>query len=370
MSVYKDENNKTWLFKLHYKDITGKYKYITRRGFKTKGEARNAESAYRLKIEYLPKSKNITFGILYNEYLEYKKTIVKESTLLTDDNKVKLHLMPFFKDKEIGDITTQDIHKWQQYMLEHKNDYSVSYIRKIQTILSSTLKYAMKKDYIRHNVAQQYGHVPIYSKGVKKEMKFYTYDQWKIFEDVLEDDVYKVLFQTLYYTGLRLGEALALTFNDIEVQSGIKNIHVNKTVTNKTKNKGYAITKPKNATANRTVSIPDVLRNVLQIHYEKCKKISGFNNRCFVFGIAKPLSTTTIERRKNNACKKAGLEQIRIHDFRHSHASFLINNDVPAIYISKRLGHSSLQTTLDTYVHMFDRQNQVALDIMNNILNK
>jgi len=370
MGVYKNEKNKTWYFKLQYKDANGKYKYVTRRGFKTKGDAKKAEASYRLKLEYLPKNKDITFGRLYDEYVEYKRPLIKESTLLTDDNKVKLHLLPFFEKKKIIDITTQDINKWQQYMLDHEKDYSVRYIRKIQTIMSSILKYGMKKDYIRNNVAQQFGQVPIYSKGAKQEMKFYTYEQWLEFEAVLEDDEYKVLFQTLYFTGLRLGEALALTFEDIESSNGMKNIHVNKTVTNKTKNAGYAITKPKNATANRVVSVPDVLRNSLISYYEECKSFSGFNDRCFVFGIVKPLSTTTIERKKNKACALAGLEQIRIHDFRHSHASFLINNSVPPIYISKRLGHSNMETTLNIYVHMFDQQNQIALDIMNKVLSK
>ena len=87
-----------------------------------------------------------------------------------------------------------------------------------------------------------------------------------------------------------------------------------------------------------------------------------------MFGITKPFSTTTVERRENKAIKEAGLLHVRLHGFCHSHASFLINNDVPPIYISKRLGHKDLETTLRIYVHMLDQKNQIALDIMNKVI--
>ena len=113
MGVYKNEKNKTWYFKSHYKDITGKYKYITRRGFKTKSEAKKAEADFVLnQKKQVLQSNNMTLNELYNEYYEYKQPRIKESTLITDDNKVQLHILPYFGKKKLLSITVHDINEW------------------------------------------------------------------------------------------------------------------------------------------------------------------------------------------------------------------------------------------------------------------
>lgn len=200
----------------------------------------------------------------------------------------------------------------------------------------------------------------------KKEMNFFTYEEWLQFESVLED-VYKLLFQFLYYTGARIGEALSLTFNDFD--EGFTEVNINKTITTKTKKKGVNITLTKTQDSIRTILLPDILINGMNNHYEESLSLSGFNRNDFVFGISKPFSTTNVEKRKNKACDKANVKKIRIHEFRHSHASFLINNGVEPMVISKRLGHSSLRTTLEVYSHMFEKQNRKAIDVINKMTN-
>lgn len=368
MGIYKNEKNKTWYFRTHYKSLNGEYKYVTRRGFKTKGEAKKAEAEFIAnKQESIVDSDNKSTLELYEEYYNYKKHIVKESTLLTDDVKVQHHILPYFKNKRIVDITIKDIDEWHHVLLSNNKNYSIQYINALHTIFSMIMKYAIRRGYIKYNVLEQCGRVPVNS-NASKEMKFYTFEEWLEFENALEDNAYKILFQFLYFTGARIGEALALQFKDFD--QDFKNVYINKTITNKTKEKGIKITKTKNSSSIRTISIPDKLSLILKQYYEECQGISGFNKNCYVFGIAKPFSTTQVERKKNNAIKRCKLKKIRIHDFRHSHASFLINNGVPPIYISKRLGHKSLETTLNTYVHMFDNQNQIAIDIINNKLNE
>lgn len=101
---------------------------------------------------------------------------------------------------------------------------------------------------------------------------------------------------------------------------------------------------------------------------------SNFMNKtvklnCFVFGVNKLLSDTTIERHKNNYCKIANVKQIKIHDFRHSHTSYLISsmpNDQNLILaISKRLGHASPTTTMQIYAHMMPSDEDKILNILN-----
>ena len=91
-------------------------------------------------------------------------------------------------------------------------------------------------------------------------------------------------------------------------------------------------------------------------------KYTNFKENWFVFGNTVPLGDDAIRRRKNNDCKLAGVKQIRIHDFRHSCASLLINNGADITLVAKYLGHSKIDETLNTYSHMFKNK-------LNNIIN-
>lgn len=364
MGVYKNQKNNTWFFKSTYTDFTGKIHYVTRRGFRTKGEAKKAEANFIIKRkDLLTSSNNIRFGELYREYYNYQSFRVKESTLITNDNKIQLHIIPYFNNKKITDISVRDVQKWQEHMLE--KEYSLGYLQNIHTRFSAVMQYAVKQGYLKSNVVHQAGTFVCRSIN-KKEMEYFTYEEWLNFESVLDNDVYKLLFEFLYYTGARIGELLSLNFNDFDNE--FTKFVINKTITSKTKDVGVKITSTKTAESNRTVYLPDILTEKINKYYQKCLTLEGFSKSDFVFGIVKPLSTTTIERKKNKACEKAGVKKIRIHDFRHSHASFLINNGVPPLAISKRLGHKSLATTLNVYVHMFESQNQVAVNKINEVI--
>lgn len=92
-----------------------------------------------------------------------------------------------------------------------------------------------------------------------------------------------------------------------------------------------------------------------------------FNEDWYIFGGINPLSTTTIGRKKDIYCKKANVKKIRIHDFRHSHASLLLSYGVPITVISQRLGHSDTNMTLNIYSHLIPQDEDKAIDILNNL---
>lgn len=108
---------------------------------------------------------------------------------------------------------------------------------------------------------------------------------------------------------------------------------------------------PKTYSSNRKVNIDFVLERDLL----KLKKLYSTDNNSyddlFVFGGSKPLSPTTINRYKFNACKKANIRSITLHQFRHSHATLLLQKGIVINEVSKRLGHSKVSTTLDVYTH-------------------
>ena len=87
---------------------------------------------------------------------------------------------------------------------------------------------------------------------------------------------------------------------------------------------------------------------------EQASKEYGFNDNYFVIGDAFPISSNTISSRKNRNCEIAGVPQIRIHDFRHSCASLLVNNGANITVVAKYLGHTKIEETLNTYTHLFN----------------
>lgn len=339
-----------YCFTLRYTDIYGNIKQYTSKGYSTKKEAEIEEAKFRIKAqESKISSSNITFKQVELEYLEYHQKDIKVQTLKKLENQVKI-LKPL-NNVRINDFNIQTYKQFQIY-LDEKN-YSVAYKNKIIGVLRTLIKYSNKYyntcDYML-NFIENYKRV----NEMKKEMQFFTYDEFLKFIDKVDELDYKTFFETLYYLGLRQGEATALTWDDIDFEK--KEVSINKTLTTKLKGQLYTVSAPKTLNSNRILPIPLKLLNSYEILKEQAKNKKYFNNSWFVFGDELPFRETTIQVRKNKYCKLASVKQIRIHDFRHSCASFLINNGASIVLVSKYLGHSKISITLDTYTHLYKNE--------------
>ena len=146
----------------------------------------------------------------------------------------------------------------------------------------------------------------------------------------------------------------------IKPVSPLKRTVSKNSVTQKMKG-GDRITPPKNRSSIRNIGIPQPLKIVLNDHYDRCRSIQGFNDSYYVCGGIKPLRDTTIEKANKQYALAADLKQIRIHDFRHSHASLLANNGINIQEIARRLGHSDIKMTLQTYSHLYPKESERAL---------
>lgn len=113
--------------------------------------------------------------------------------------------------------------------------------------------------------------------------------------------------------------------------------------------------------------MPEVLTNDLKTYKNELKKEKGFNNNYFVAGYALPIASSSLTDHKNYLCDKADVKQIRLHDFRHSCASLLINNGVNVTLVAKFLGHTKIEETLNTYSHMFSTALDNVVSIIDNL---
>ena len=187
-------------------------------------------------------------------------------------------------------------------------------------------------------------------KEERKEMSYWTVEEYSKFSDEMMDKpISYYAFQMLYWTGIRVGELLALTAGDFDFKNNMLTI-----------NKSYqrlhgedVITTPKTEKSNRTIKMPQFLCDEMQ---EYLKMFYSPSNSDRIF----PISKSYLHHEMDRGAKAAGVKRIRIHDLRHSHVSLLINQGYQAAAIADRVGHETVEIT-DRYTHIYpSKQNEMA----------
>lgn len=353
MSIQKrsaTKDGRQYVFLIKYRDVFGKLVHYTSPKYKTRKEAELEEAKYKIKVsENKTSSASITFEELYLEYREYRKRDMKIQTILKM-NTIYNHFTPIKNIK----VNNFDVNMYKQFRLYiEKNNFSTAYSNKIIGLLKRLIRYSGKY----YNTSTEILKFIENFRDInvrKKEMQFFTYEEFQRFINKVEEFDYKVFYSTLYWLGLRQGEACALQFKDIDFTK--KEVSINKTLTTKLKGQLYTVSTPKTNNSYRTIPIPQKLLNSYQELKEMAKKKKYYSDEWFVFGNELPFRESTIQRKKNMYCKLAGVKQIRIHDFRHSCASFLIQHGANIVLVSKYLGHSKISITLDTYTHLYKNE--------------
>ncbi len=183
------------------------------------------------------------------------------------------------------------------------------------------------------------------------EMWFWTKEEFARFIEAIKDKpAAYAIYMTLYYTGMREGELLALTPADIDLEKAT--IRINKSY--QRLNGQDVITTPKTPKSNRTATIPTVLVNCLRDYMGQCYELQP-DDRLF------PYTKHFLKHEMERGCKLSGVKKIRVHDTRHSHASLLVEMGFSPLLIAERLGHERVQTTMETYSHLYpNKQAEVA----------
>ena len=207
-------------------------------------------------------------------------------------------------------------------------------------------------------------------------MKFYMPEEFRKYIDVAEKIAFKkeqeeknlydwnyyVFFNIAFYTGLRKGEIHALRWNDIDNNY----LSVKRSISQKLHNRDVE-TPPKNRSSIRTIQIPLPLIKILNEHKERQKRLGNFSEDNRILGDEKCVRDTSIQNRNNLYSTLAGIKRIRIHDFRHSHASLLANMGINIQEIARRLGHAKIEITWNTYSHLYPREEEKAITVLNEV---
>lgn len=341
----------------------------TSQKYLTKEECEKAESKFILKNN---NPINKRFDLISEEYFENLYKIKKESTVYSYKSYYNLHIYPYFKSSYINSINIQDIRKWAEIM--DKKGLSIGTLNKAYNILKNIFDFAMKNYELDTNPVQVYGRFQVKQDKVIKDedkIRYITLEEFNKFINVIQDDLWKVFFYTLYYTGMRKSEIQALTWEDIDFNKS--EISINKIISVKTTEK-YKITSTKN-NLNRKIKMSKTLKDKLFEYKKQMMQYTDYSDKWFIFGGTRFLPQTTIDRKKHQFFLESGVKEITIHEFRHSHVSLLINEyiksgqtDTTKFYImmSNRMGHT-IDVMQKVYQHLFPTVQDEIVDLLDNL---
>lgn len=344
MKAQKEPKTGKWKIQYYYTDWQGNRKKSTKRGFSTKREAE----------EWLRKflvTEQADFNMLFEDFLKIyyadMETRLREHTMRTKKYIIDLKVLPYFGKLKMNEITAPHIRKWQNELI--KQEYAQTYLKTINNQVAALFNYAVKYYDLPSNPCRKAGSM---GKSNAEEMHFWTRDEFSKFIDAVMDKHQSyMVFMILYWTGIRLGELLALTVGDVDFDKRIISI-----------SKSYQrisgrdiITEPKTPKSKRVITIPKFLVIDLQDY------IGG------LYGIQKgdrlfPVTKYYLEHEMKRGIKESSVKRIRLHDLRHSHSSMLIEMGFSPLEIADRLGHEKIETTLNTYSHLYPNKQEKLAD--------
>lgn len=331
MKAEKDKKTGKWLIQYRYTDWQGKRRKSTKRGFATK---REAEEWLRNFLITQKADFDMKFEDFWKIYCADMETRLREHTMRTKKYIVELKILPYFGNKRVNDITAADIRQWQNELI--KMGYSPTYLKTINNQLSAIFNYAVRYYDLKSNPCAKAGSM---GKSKAEEMDFWTGEEFRKFIDsVMNKRLSYMAFMILYWTGMRLGELLALNPKDVDLEK--RTISITKSY--QRLGKKDVITPPKTSKSKRVITIPEFLAADIKDYMDSLYDLQE-DDRLF------PITKYYLEHEMQRGIKESGVKRIRVHDLRHSHASMLIELGFSPLEIANRLGHEKVETTLNTY---------------------
>ena len=286
------------------------------------------------------------FADFWKMYCADMETRLREHTMRTKKYIVELKILPYFGNKRVNDVTTADIRQWQNELI--KMGYSPTYLKTINNQLSAIFNYAVRYYDLKSNPCAKAGSM---GKSKAEEMDFWTGEEFRKFIDsVMNKRLSYMAFMILYWTGMRLGELLALNPKDVDLEK--RTISITKSY--QRLGKKDVITPPKTSKSKRVITIPEFLAADIKDYMDSLYDLQE-DDRLF------PITKYYLEHEMQRGIKESGVKRIRVHDLRHSHASMLIELGFSPLEIANRLGHEKVETTLNTYAHLYpNKQTKLA----------
>lgn len=350
---------------------TGAYRRIERIVY---GKAEAADMERQLSAEAKSPAPTaddrLTVAEFIPQFLSYKSNEVRKSSLTSHGARLRNHALPFFGPLRMCAVTPRHVADWVAAL--HGKGLAPNTISEIYTITKSMFARAVE---LRIITESPFGRLRRQRKAMpdapKHDLQYYTAEQFQRFyasaaaavsaaQNPIQERQYMMFFVVAFYTGMRPGEVLALHWTDIDFPARL--IRIRRTYSDR-----YGEGPVKTESSVRDIGVPAPLFEELQAHIRFQRGMPGFSPDFLVCGGPSHLVAYTVRRHKLAYASGAGLPQIRLHDFRHSHASLLVNNGINIQEVARRLGHSNVKETWDTYSHLYPREQDRAITVLDTV---
>ncbi len=346
--AFKDKETGKWVAQWYEPNVYGVNKQKKKRGFKTQREAKQYECDRNLKKQG---NLQMSMKVFVEQYFQDKENELKSRTKQNKRYMIDSYLIPYFGDMKMSDIKPAQIIAWQNEI--YKKNLSESYMRMIQNQLTALFTHSTKIYDLANNPCKK---IKRMGKDDKRSLTFWTVDEYeKFISTVDKSDRYYIMFEVLFWTGIREGELLALSKSDIDFYNN--RINISKTYFRA--NGQDMITTPKTEQSVRVVEIPIFLKEEIK---EWCDRQYGLPDNVRLF----PVGCRAVQNKMRRQIEKAGVKRIRVHDLRHSHVAYLIEKGVEPLLIKERLGHKDIRITLNTYGHLYPNKARSVADLIDN----
>lgn len=344
----KVNDKKQYYIRTYIKDKDGKAKQITKHNKNWLGRDGYIEASQvdaKLSKQIIQQN-NIKIYDLAEEYLNEVLKTKKRSTYEKHRNNYCIHIKPLFMNKKVSDITNKDVLEWKSKINEEK--IALKTKQGIYITFGAIIKHGCKYYNIEKNPFCIVGNFTAKKGEKKKQINVMSEKQFQQFLLYEKDDLYKQIFKILFYTGMRRGELLALTWDDIDFENC--KIIISKSFNPKVKSEN---TTPKTDKSNRTIKMLDIVKeSFLFLKKKELKKPTSF------------VTLTTLKRHCDNNANKINISDFRIHDFRHSFATMCIDKCIPINIISEYLGHENVSTTMNIYGHLYSNSQDKLITML------
>ena len=364
----KKDGSKAWLFQayLGVDEVTGKEVRTTRRGFESKKAAQLKLNEVILEFESdgLQKASATTFKEVFLLWYENYKNTVKESTSMTTERFFNQVILPSFGDIRLEKV---DVKFCQKIVNKWAEDYTsyrllIGYTRKV-------FEYAVHIEVLKTSPFDKVIRPTKKEKKKVDKIKFYDLKELEVFLNHLEKKVNiakkrsliqhyyaefdLALFRLMAFSGMRVGETLALNWSDIDYEN--KTISISKNLS-QTK-QGYIVSTTKTKKSNRIISLDDrTLLTLKKWHLTQRKLLlnNGFSNNKMIFVNVNNqfITRNDIYQRSTRTAQACNLHSIGCHGFRHTHASLLFESGANFKEVQERLGHTDISMTMNIYTHV------------------
>ena len=370
---YNTKKGQRWRYQilLGTDPATGKRRYKTKGGFKTKRDAKLSadEVEKALYNDDFYDDQGLTFGEVYTQWFDSRKSELKESSAYIISSNFKWYILPHLEHVRLKKITPlicqRIVDEWFQHPLKLYKRYAI--------YVSSVLNYAKRLNLIDSNpmdkvVIPKDKNQPYLYSHIDNSKNFYSLDELKKFLDyakgVHNPNVY-YFFRLLGFSGLRKGEALALNWSDIDFDKGT--LSINKTLTRI--GNGVKVTTPKTAASKRTVYLDNLTMKDLSEWRIIQTRYFGLTPKVFCTPQRTYISVNQPNRWANSISKKVGIKKITPHGFRHTYATLAVAGGMDVKQLQAQLGHSDVKLTLGIYASVTEKQRQETPAVFSKYVN-